>query len=96
MNLTIYFVSTPMETIDIDKASIPLDSLQDSGVIIWERQGLFRVVSNAVLRNLYSIRCEFNQFKEHYPMTDVSKSPPIIHWDQGVDISKNAAMVLLH
>jgi len=94
----IHFIRYDRSVLRVGTIEFPravLDTVVDElGVIIWENQGSFRILSYYVLRNT-QLHCETSQqLEKEYPRTTKPKSLIEITWAHGIPISSDAVMAL--
>ncbi len=69
-------------------SDIILDLLvREKGIVIWENQGVFRLISAPILRNLELTRKASHQIKKDYHRIAGSNGLEEISWNQGIAIS---------
>lgn len=61
--------------------------IEINGVIIWENQGVFRLVPSHILRNLITQYETARSLNALYPRTKFPDNLLNITWDQGINIS---------
>ena len=61
--------------------------LERNGIIIWENQGIFKLIPNSILRNVWTNFNAAQQIKENYPLTTEPRKLKEISWNQGIPIS---------
>ena len=93
----IYFVRCTgliLQIADTTLSGAMLDTLHDkNGIVIWENQGMFKLIPVLVLWNVLMEYKFTQQLKAQYPRTTVNFVA--IHWNQGIDISPKVVESLL-
>lgn len=94
----IHFIRHNQPVLQIGTTEFPqivLDIVvNELGIIIWENQGSFKIISYYVLRNAQLHYETLQQLKKEYPRTTKPSSLIEITWGQGISISSDAFKVL--
>jgi hypothetical protein len=68
---------------------ILLALVNHKGILIWENQGVFKLIPEQVLRNAKLNHEASRQLKKEYPRTKKLDSLKTISWEQGVPVTVN-------
>lgn len=74
---------------------LAIEIMERDSIIIWENQGMFKLIPNSILRNLKTQYENARRIDALYPRIE----PPIglnkISWDQGISIPEAVVQILL-
>lgn len=69
--------------------------ITEGGVILWENEGMFRLISNPVIINATICRKVGQAIEVMYPRTGSLDTRGHISWEQGIDLSSELVRGLL-
>lgn len=95
----IYFVRCDEQILRIGSNIFPISILnrlvEKHGIVIWEAQGAFKLISTPILFNMILSYNTAQQLKKEYPRTRGLNDLRTIDWNQGISIPSAAVESLL-
>ncbi len=87
----IYFIRSERSVLRVGQGEFPdaiLDILiKKDGIVIWENQGIFKLISAPILHNIWLTREASQQLKKGYTRIEGPGNLEEISWGQGILIS---------